>query len=289
MKRGSSVTKHSSYIETINDDEYCYAVSSIFVEAFAKLFHISGEEMLFPDTLTTPFGLFLQQGDVIRDFWLDINETPKSLIFWPDEIWSKYANNLKDLTYEENSENAIRCLNEMVTNALAYVGDCVEFLSRFRNPSTFRFFAILQVVTFGDLALCYNNIQVFRTGIKTSEGLMAKVFVQTKTMEDVYGALYDFSSILRSKVDMNDPNAETTISRIEAVQKLCRDSGTLIKWKSYIIQSQSSHNQALVTLFFFDIVHFHNPLRTGIPQSTTEHNWFNILRNKIIDSYIEHY
>lgn len=90
---------------------------------------------------------------------------------------------------------------------------------------------------------------------------MAKVIDRTKTMADVYGAFYDFSLLLESKVlftvifyiknplryvllslylfgfnevciyqiDSKDPNAKTTFSRIQAVQKVCRDSGTIDK------------------------------------------------------------
>ncbi|GKB26388.1 adenylate kinase [Tanacetum coccineum] len=65
------------------------------------------------------------------------------------------------------------------------------------------------------------DVKIFR------KSLRAQVIDRTKTMADVYGAFYEFSSILKSKVNMDDPNAKKTISRIEAVQRVCKDSGTL--------------------------------------------------------------
>jgi farnesyl-diphosphate farnesyltransferase len=86
----------------------------------------------------------------------------------------------------------------------------------------------------GTLALCYNNEQVFRGVVKLRRGLTAKVIDRTKTMADVYGAFYDFSCMLKTKVDKNDPNASKTLNRLEAVQKLCRDAGVLQNRKSYV-------------------------------------------------------
>ncbi|KAJ1440941.1 Isoprenoid synthase domain superfamily [Sesbania bispinosa] len=52
----------------------------------------------------------------------------------------------------------------------------------------------------GTLALCYNNIEVFRGVVKMRRGLTAKVIDRTKTMADVYGAFFDFAAMLESKV-----------------------------------------------------------------------------------------
>ncbi|CAK9142072.1 unnamed protein product [Ilex paraguariensis] len=101
----------------------------------------------------------------------------------------------------------------------------------------------------GTLALCYNNIEVFRGVVKMRRGLTAKVIDRTRTMSDVYGAFFDFSCMLKSKVDKNDPNATKTLSRIEAVQKVCRNFGTLDKRRSYMV-SEPRSNSALVLLLF---------------------------------------
>ncbi|KAK9942728.1 hypothetical protein M0R45_008378 [Rubus argutus] len=217
-------------VETVDDyDEYCHYVAGL---------------------LSNSMGLFLQKTNIIRDYLEDINEIPKSRMFWPRQIWSKYVNKLEDLKYEENSDKAVQCLNDMVTNALIHMEDCLKYMSALRDPAIFKFCAIPQIMAIGTLALCYNNIEVFRGVVKMRRGLTAKVIDQTRTMADVYVAFNDFSFILKSKVDKKDPNATKTLSRLESLQKTCRDSGALTNRKSYIIRSEQSYNSTLIMVLF---------------------------------------
>ncbi|XP_050233606.1 squalene synthase 1-like [Mercurialis annua] len=235
-------------VETIDDyDEYCHYVAGLVGLGLSKLFHASGKEDLASDDLSNSMGLFLQKINIIRDYLEDINEIPKSRMFWPRQIWSKYVNKLEDLKYEENSEKAVQCLNDMVTNALIHADDCLKYMSALRDPAIFRFCAIPQIMSIGTLALCYNNIEVFRGVVKMRRGLTAKVIDRTKTMADVYGAFFDFSCMLKSKVDRNDPNAEKALSRLDAIQKTCRESGFLNKRKS-LINNEPGSNSALIFL-----------------------------------------
>ncbi|KAF3435778.1 hypothetical protein FNV43_RR22870 [Rhamnella rubrinervis] len=237
-------------VETIDDyDEYCHYVAGLVGLGLSKLFHASGKEDLAGDDISNSMGLFLQKTNIIRDYLEDINEIPKSRMFWPRQIWSKYVNKLEDLKYEENSVKAVQCLNDMVTNALIHVEDCLQYMSALRDPAIFRFCAIPQIMAIGTLAMCYNNIEVFRGVVKMRRGLTAKVIDRTKTMNDVYGAFFDFSCMLKSKVDVNDPNANKTLSRLEIIQKTCKDSGVLSKRKSFIIKSQPRYNSAQVGLW----------------------------------------
>ncbi|XP_054787011.1 squalene synthase 2-like [Prosopis cineraria] len=232
-------------VETIDDyDEYCHYVAGLVGLGLSKLFYASGLEDLAPDDLSNSMGLFLQKTNIIRDYLEDINEIPKSRMFWPREIWSKYANKLEDLKEEDNSVKAVQCLNDMVTNALMHVEHSLQYMSNLRDLAIFRFCAIPQIMAIGTLALCYNNIEVFRGVVKMRRGLTAKVIDRTKTMSDVYGAFFDFSCMLESKVDKNDPNAAKTLSRVEAIQKACRESGLLSKRKSYILKSEPGYNSA---------------------------------------------
>ncbi|KAK6159519.1 hypothetical protein DH2020_006833 [Rehmannia glutinosa] len=194
MRMGAGMAKFiCKEVETVDDyDEYCHYVAGLVGLGLSKLFHASGKEDLASDTLSNSMGLFLQ-----------------------------------DLKYEENSVKAVQCLNDMVTNALVHVEDCLKYMSDLRDPAIFRFCAIPQIMAIGTLALCYNNIQVFRGVVKMRRGLTAKVIDRTKTMSDVYGAFYDFSRMLKSKVDDNDPNSRKTKDNLEAILKICRDSGTL--------------------------------------------------------------
>ncbi|KAF8020231.1 hypothetical protein BT93_G0820 [Corymbia citriodora subsp. variegata] len=236
-------------VETIdNYDEYCHYVSRLIGLGLSKLFHASGAEDLAPDSLSNSMALILQKQDIIKDYFEDINEIPKPRMFWPRQIWGKYVNKLEDLKYEENSVKAVQCLNEMVTNALTHVEDCLTFMSALRDPAIFRFWAIFQVMAIGNLALSYNNVEVFRGVVKMRPGLAAKVRDHTRTMANVYGAFYDFSCMLKSKVDKNDPNATRTLSIIDSIQKACKDSGLLNKRKSYILATEPTYNSILVVI-----------------------------------------
>ncbi|KAH7574981.1 hypothetical protein JRO89_XS02G0029500 [Xanthoceras sorbifolium] len=262
-------------VETIDDyDEYCHYVAGLVGLGLSKLFHASGKEDLASDSLSNAMGLFLQKTNIIRDYLEDINEIPKSRMFWPREIWSKYVDKLEDLKYEENSVKAVQCLNDMVTNALIHAEDCLTYMSNLRDIYNFRFCAIPQIMAIGTLALCYNNIEVFRGVVKMRRGLTAKVIDRTKTMADVYGAFYDFSCMLKSKIDDVDPNANKTLKKVEAIQKACRDSGLLNKRKSYVIKSEPRYNSAMIVVFFIILAVIFSYLSANRPRLPPSLNLF---------------
>ncbi|XP_009594336.1 squalene synthase-like isoform X1 [Nicotiana tabacum] len=250
MRMGAGMAKFiCKEVETIDDyAEYCHYVAGLVGLGLSKLFRASGKEDLVSDSLSNSMGLFLQKTNIIRDYLEDINEVPKCRMFWPRQIWSKYVNKLEELKCEENSVKAVQCLNEMVTNALSHVEDSLTYMSTLRDPAIFRFCAIPQVMAIGTLAKCYNNIEVFRGVVKMRRGLTAKVIDRTRNMADVYGAFYDFSCILKSKVEYKDPNAAKTLRRLETILRTCKDSGTLNKRKSFVIQSRPNYNSALVVV-----------------------------------------
>ncbi|KAM3287580.1 squalene synthase [Capsicum chacoense] len=250
MRMGEGMAKFIyKEVETIDDyDEYCHHVAGIVGLGLSKLLCASGKEDMASDSLCNSMGLFLQKTKITRDYLEGINEVPKCRMVWPRQIWSKYVNKLEDLKYEENSIKAVQCLNEMVTNALSHVEDCLNYISTLRDPAIFRFCAIPQVMAIGTLAKCYNNIEVFRGVVKIRRGLTAKVIDRTRTKADVYGAFFDFSCILKSKVEYKEPNAAKTLKRLEVILRTCKDSGTLNKRQSYVIQSGPNYNSALVVV-----------------------------------------
>ncbi|XP_049368569.1 squalene synthase-like [Solanum verrucosum] len=229
-------------IRTIDDyNEYCHYAAGFCGLGLSKLFYASGREDLAPDSLSISMGLFLQKISIIRDYLEDINEVPKCRMFWPRQIWSKYVNKLEDFKYEENSVKAVQCLNEMVTNALLHVEDCLVYMSNLRDPAIFQFCAIPLVINMGNLTMNYNNVEIFKGVVEMRRGLCAKIIDQMRTMADVYGAFFDFCCIMESKVDRDDPNATSTLKRLEEISKTCRNSGTLINQrKSYTFSHQPS-------------------------------------------------
>ncbi|KAL1197395.1 Squalene synthase 1 [Cardamine amara subsp. amara] len=238
-------------VETTEDHiEYCYYVAGLLGFGLSKIFLASGLEVLTPDweQLSNSMGLFLHKTHIIKDYLEDINEIPEPRKFWPRQIWSKYVAKLEDFKDEENSTKAVQCLNYMVTDAMMHIEDCFKYLAALRDPTVFRFCAIPQIMAIGTLSLCYDNVQVFRGVVKVRRGTTAKVMDGTKTMDDVYGAFYDFSCMLKAKVDEKDPNAMETLDRVEAVQKICRDTGVLHKRNSLVNDGAQSKPLFIVML-----------------------------------------
>ena len=43
---------------------------------------------------------------------------PTCRMFWPREIWGRYAEQLADFQHQRHSKAAVQCLNHMITDAL---------------------------------------------------------------------------------------------------------------------------------------------------------------------------
>nr|CAB3497798.1 unnamed protein product [Digitaria exilis] len=231
-------------VETVDDyDEYCHYVAGLVGYGLSRLFYAAGTEDLASDPLSNSMGLFLQKTNIIRDYLEDINEIPRSRMFWPREIWSKYADKLEDFKYEENSEKAVQCLNDLVTNALIHAEDCLQYMSALKDHAIFRFCAIPQIMAIGTCALCYNNVNVFRGVVKMRRG---KLFLQhlinfymTYLLLNYYGRYclrIDVQNVWYTfQIDDRDPNAALTRTRVESIKKTCRSSG-LLKRRGYHLE-----------------------------------------------------
>ncbi|BAF21043.1 squalene synthase 8 isoform X1 [Oryza sativa Japonica Group] len=240
-------------VETVDDyDEYCHYVAGLVGIGLSRLFHAAGLEDLAPESLSNSMGLFLQKVNITRDYLEDINEIPKSRMFWPREIWSKYVDKLEDLKYENNSVKAVKCLNEMVTNGLIHTEDCLRYMSALKDITILRFCAIPQVMALATYALCYNNVNVFRGVVKLRRGLTARIINETNSMADVYTAFYEFSSLLAEKIDDNDPNASLTRKRVNAIKETCKSSG-LLKIRGYDLD-RPKRNPAMIMMLLLLLV-----------------------------------
>jgi len=156
-------------VVTLEDyDLYCYYVAGVVGEGLSRLFAASGlEDKSFGTAkkLWNSMGLFLQKTNIIRDYKEDV-EAVHPRIFYPKAIWSlllllllllllacdsllsrgKYVPRVQDLKERKYKKEALMCLNEMVTNALAHVEDCLDYLDKLHEPSVFNFCAIPQVL-----------------------------------------------------------------------------------------------------------------------------------------------
>ncbi|KAH7575001.1 hypothetical protein JRO89_XS02G0032600 [Xanthoceras sorbifolium] len=236
-------------IATTDDyDEYCHYSAKLVEIGLFKLFNPSRKQDPIMEKLCGSTFIFYQKRDMIEDYLEDINEIPKPRIFWPRDIYSKYVDKIEDLKCEENSVKAVQCLNEMVTDALKHAGDCLNHLSTLNDDDALQFFGALAVKGMGTLVLCYNNIQVFKDKVRLRRGLAARLYEQTKTMSDIYNVFFEFASVMKSKVEMQDPNAMKTLSELNKVQEICRKSGLLNTRKFYIIKTEQGYNSYLVSL-----------------------------------------
>ncbi|KAL5855937.1 hypothetical protein ACOSQ4_005739 [Xanthoceras sorbifolium] len=236
-------------VSTTDDyDEYCHYSAKLVEIGLFKLFNPSRKQDPIMEKLCGSTFIFYQKRDMIEDYLEDINEIPKPRIFWPRDIYSKYVDKIEDLKCEENSVKAVQCLNEMVTDALKHAGDCLNHLSTLNDDDALQFFGALAVKGMGTLVLCYNNIQVFKDKVRLRRGLAARLYEQTKTMSDIYNVFFEFASVMKSKVEMQDPNAMKTLSELNKVQEICRKSGLLNTRKFYIIKTEQGYNSYLMTV-----------------------------------------
>lgn len=95
------------------------------------------------DKISNSMGLFLQKTNIIRDYLEDINE---KRIFWPKAVWSKYTDKLENFKEPSHDKEAVWCLNDLITNAMQHIPDCLLYMSKLKNAHVFNFCAIPQVL-----------------------------------------------------------------------------------------------------------------------------------------------
>eukprot|EP01104_Vermistella_antarctica_P012830 TRINITY_DN3785_c1_g1_i2.p1 TRINITY_DN3785_c1_g1~~TRINITY_DN3785_c1_g1_i2.p1 ORF type:complete len:414 (-),score=141.50 TRINITY_DN3785_c1_g1_i2:333-1574(-) len=214
-------------VVTIEDwNLYCHYVAGLVGVGLSGLFAESGlesEDFREKEDLSNSMGLFLQKTNIIRDYLEDIEAEGEARMFWPNEVWGKYATTLAQFKEPEQQQNAVHCLNDLITNALYHVVDSIAYMSSVKDPRNFNFCAIPQVMAIGTLAECYNNHNVFTGVVKLRRGVSAKVFNSvTGDMSSVYQWFYDYARVIEAKIPADDPNRAETRAIVEKIQALCR-------------------------------------------------------------------
>uniref|UniRef100_UPI00398E52E6 squalene synthase isoform X2 n=1 Tax=Pristiophorus japonicus TaxID=55135 RepID=UPI00398E52E6 len=209
-------------------DTYCHYVAGLVGIGLSRLFSASELEdpVVGQDTeLANAMGLFLQKTNIIRDYLEDQREGRE---FWPQEVWSKYAEKLSDFTKPPNIQAALQCLNELITNALQHVPDVIKYLSRLHNQSVFNFCAIPQVMAIATLAACYNNPQVFRGVVKIRKGQAVTLMLEATNMEAVKGMIRQYSRVIGQKVPGVGSSGDRTRQIVVKVESLSQCDGELM-------------------------------------------------------------
>ena len=216
-------TKTTS-IDTVESyNLYCHYVAGLVGHGLSALFSASGlesPELASPANhkISNSMGLFLQKTNIIRDYLEDLHE---GRTWWPEEIWSKYANSLDYFAAHPHDPKSIACLNHMVTDALSLVPDCLEYLGKIKDRKIFEFCAIPQVMAMATLELCYNNIAILqRTSVKIRKGLSCKLMLNASSVTQVHGWFHAFANRLEARVPKNDPNAKLALQYIATTKQM---------------------------------------------------------------------
>ena len=225
-------------------NRYCHFVAGLVGEGLSRLFSASGLEKPSLATelyLSDQMGLFLQKTNIIRDYLEDYVD---GRAFWPQSVWKKYSAS-GDLGYfanpatAEHETAALNCLDELVTDALELVPDCLSYLSKLRCAEVFRFCAIPQVMAIATLDKCYHNKDVFSGVVKIRKGMSCALINGTTDVSGVHTIFNRFaSSILRQaelsrKKGFKDPSYERTVKACNTILELTdaeakRSGGSII-------------------------------------------------------------
>lgn len=199
---------------TVKDyDKYCHYVAGLVGEGLSRLFSATGYES--PEiaevstTLANTMGLFLQKTNIIRDYLEDYVD---GRAFWPQEIWKKYTKSgeLGELAKPECRTKAVYCLNELVTNALECIPECLDYMKMLKTEEVFRFCAIPQVMAIATLEELYNNPLVFTGVVKIRKGTAAQLILDTKSVGGLHKWFYIMTKRILEKLPETDPNAQRT-------------------------------------------------------------------------------
>jgi farnesyl-diphosphate farnesyltransferase len=191
---------------TADYDLYCHYVAGLVGIGLSGLFSASGYEHATLEqqkTIANSMGLFLQKTNIVRDYFEDIES---GRMFWPEQIWGLYADKLEYYKSAPESEEAMACLNHLVTDALQHVPDCIAYMKMLNNPNVFRFCAIPQVMAMATMAKIYNNPDVFRSNVKIRKGLAARLMLETNDMDSLNYFIMKFTYKLMRKLQPSDPN-----------------------------------------------------------------------------------
>lgn len=198
-------------LETIKDyDLYCHYVAGLVGEGLTRLMILAGfaKESLLTDPndvrLMESMGLFLQKVNITRDYYEDLLDKRS---FWPKEIWSKYAENLKDFHEPENADKGVYCLNELVLNALSHATDVLNYLSSINEQTSYQFCCIPQVMAIATMSLIFNNKEILSTvNIKIRKSETCYLILKSRTFKGTMEIFDYYLKSIKSRLQVEDPN-----------------------------------------------------------------------------------
>ncbi|GMH68559.1 hypothetical protein TrST_g11984 [Triparma strigata] len=201
-------------------NRYCHFVAGLVGEGLSRLFSTSGLEaphLASQIHLSDQMGLFLQKTNIIRDYLEDFVD---GRAFWPQTIWKKYAGEEGLGAFRTDKVQGLKCLNELVTDALELAPDCLAYLSQLRCSEVFRFCAIPQVMAIATLDKVYNNPDVFTGVVKIRKGLSCKLILNTVDHEGVHECFGRMALSIIKQARVEDPNYERTVKACNTILEI---------------------------------------------------------------------
>ncbi|MDB5281254.1 MAG: squalene synthase [Bacteroidota bacterium] len=225
QKMGNGMADYAERkVVTLHDyNDYCYYVAGLVGIGLSSLFSASGLEsgrLKDEYELANSMGLLLQKTNISRDYYEDLN---LGRTFWPKQIWGKYTDRLEELQKNPSSPESLACINELVTDALTHVGNCILYLNMIQDKQVFRFCAIPQVMAMATLAKIYNNHNVFTEVVKIRKGMAAKLILKTNDMDQVRKTMEKCVDEIRKKLNTEDPNYTITKKRLNRIVEALDD------------------------------------------------------------------
>jgi len=210
-------------VVTIDDyNLYCHYVAGLVGIGLSQMFSASGlesEEVGKAEDMANSMGLFLQKTNITRDYYEDINAV-HSRMFYPKDIWGKYARALSDLMRPDHAVKAVHCLNDMVTDATAHIPHCIKYLQMIKDPAVFKFCAIPQAMAIATMAKLYNNHAVFSREVKIRKGEAVAIIMNCTDIKAVGSMFNHYIRDIQRRISSADPNAALLRARLREATEL---------------------------------------------------------------------
>jgi farnesyl-diphosphate farnesyltransferase len=209
-------------VKTIKQYElYCHYVAGLVGDGLTRMFveaKFADPALLLEEPeLMESMGQFLQQINITRDIWEDYHD---GRFFWPEEVWSKYVQRAGDLLLPQHREKALQCSSEMVFLGMNKAGDCLAYMERIKEQSTFNFVAIPQAMAIATFEVCFQNPALFERNVKISRGAAYQIMMaSTKDFRALCEVFTKYARKIREKNNPADPHFDGINRACERVER----------------------------------------------------------------------
>jgi len=221
MGKGMADFLDLEIVTLLDLERYAHCASSLVFQGLSRIWITSGLghfPSLYEDYtlnaqglhLINGVGAFFQKVHIIQGLVEDLNEIPPR-VFWPREVWSKYADKIEDLIPSKkkinnfNEEKSIACLNELAVSSVQHIPDCMAYLkayeSRSSDTSVFRLMGGSILMFIASLELIYDNAEVLRGKVRIPKTEALRIMQKTETYPGFVEMLLEYVDRIISKAE----------------------------------------------------------------------------------------